>query len=82
MRTQNSNILGQFLQRILGTLPAQPQQMYFSQPFQQSQHHVQANELTLKQELNINQSKVSCKRDIPAQNESEKDAKHKKECGY
>jgi hypothetical protein len=36
----------------------------------------------LKQELNINRSKVSCKGDRLAQDETEKDAKRKQECGY
>jgi hypothetical protein len=50
-----------FFEHMPGSLPAQSQQMYSSQPSQQSQYHTQANAFPSQPELNNNWTKVSHK---------------------
>jgi hypothetical protein len=58
-----------------GSLPALLQEMYSSQPSQQSQYHTQVDVFPSKPELNNNWTKVSYKRGITTQDEIERETK-------
>jgi hypothetical protein len=63
---------------MLGSLPAQSQQMYPSQPSCQSQYHTQTKAFPSQQELNNNWTKVSYKRGRSTQGKTERETKQTK----
>jgi hypothetical protein len=66
-------------QRVPGSLPVQSQQMYPSQPSEQSQYHTQASAFPSQQELNNNWTIALYIQGRSTQDETERETKHTKE---